>query len=461
MKKVILYYPKLTGDNDSHPLYRGLPLSVLTLAAQFDEKDYQIIVIDGRLENNIYRYDLSNLLDDECVCIGVSAITSYQIMDGINFSRQVKELNPDVPIVWGGWHPSLMPEQTISSDFVDIVVTGQGELTFRQLVERLAQKGSLKNVPNLFFKDDKNNIVSTGKNFLKKIETVKPIEKSYRYINMEHYIQELWGNKRVIGYESSRGCPWNCKFCSIGSVYNRRWNALTAEQTFSGVKYLYEKHSIDAVHFYDNNFFVNEKRALEFSRLMIKENIPVRWDGTAVVEQFSGFSDEYIEGLKDSNFYRVIVGVESGDEDVLEKINKRHRNHQILQLVELCKRHHIMASLSFMVGFPWNPEKDFEETVRLIEKIKSINPNTEILLFIFSPYLGTPLYDVALEYGMTFPDSLEGWSRYTYERSNTPWISDRLLRKINRYISFFGTKDISPDLVSFLQGGKNDKLAPR
>ncbi len=189
---------------------------------------------------------------------------------------------------------------------------------------------------------------------------------------------------------------------------------------------------------------------------MKEENIPVRWDGTTVVEQFSGFSDEYIEGLKESGFFRVIVGVESGDEDVLEKINKRHRNHQVLQLVEKCKRHNIMASLSFMVGFPWNPEKDFEETIHLIENIKSIDPSTEILLFIFSPYLGTPLYDVALEYGMTFPDSLEGWSRYTYERSNTPWISDKLLRKINRYISFFGTKDMSSGLASFLQGGKNE-----
>ena len=456
MKKVILYYPKLTGDEDSQPLYRGLPLSVLTLAAQLDESRYQVTIIDGRLEDNPHN-SILKLLDDECVCVGVSAITSHQLTDGMNFSQQVKESNANIPIVWGGWHPSLMPQQTINNDFIDIVVTGQGEITFLQLVEKLAQKDSLKDVPNLFYKDDKHNIVFTGECFLKEIKAVKQIEHSYQYINMENYIQELWGNKRVIiGYESSRGCPWNCKFCSIGSVYKRRWNALTAEQAFNGVKYLYEKHSIDALHFYDNNFFVDEKRAQDFSCLMKKENIPVKWDGTTVVEQFANFSDEYIEGLKASGFFRVIVGVESGDDDVLQKINKRHRNDQVLQLVEKCKRHNIMASLSYMVGFPWNPEKDFEETVRLIEKIKTIDPNTEILLFIFSPYLGTPLYDVALEYGMTFPDSLEGWSKYTYERSNTPWISDKLLRKINRYISFFGTKDISSGLVSFLQGGKNE-----
>ncbi|HBB28970.1 MAG TPA: hypothetical protein DC000_06945, partial [Clostridiales bacterium] len=147
------------------------------------------------------------------------------------------------------------------------------------------------------------------------------------------------------------------------------------------------------------------------------------------------------------------------DDDVLVKINKRHTNDQVLKLVEKCKQHNIMASLSFMVGFPWNPEKDFEETILLIEKIKNINSNTEILLFIFSPYLGTPLYETALEYGMDFPDSLEGWSKYTYEKSNAPWIDNHLLKKINRYISFFGTKDMPPNIAEFLQGGKNDKLA--
>ena len=453
MKKIILYYPKLTGEEDSKSLYRGLPLSILSLAAQFDEKRYEITVIDGRIENNAYD-SISNLLDDECICVGVSAMTSYQLMDGINFSKQIRESNPEILIVWGGWHPSLMPWQTINSDFVDIVVNGQGEITFPELIENLAQKGDLKDVPNLLYKDPMNNIISTDKHFLKEISKVKPIEKSYKYINMQHYIQELWGNKRVIGYESSRGCPCNCRFCSIGSVYKRNWNALTEVQTFNGVKYLFENYNIDAVHFFDNNFFVNEKRVRGFSRLMTMENIPIKWDGTAIVEQFVEFSNEYIDELKESGFFRVIVGVESGDEDVLQKINKRHNNDHVLRLVEKCKRHNIMVSLSFMVGFPWNPEKDFKETVRLIEKIKSIAPNTEVLLFIFSPYLGTPLYDVALEHGMTFPDSLEGWSRYTYEKSNVPWISNKLLKKINRYISFFGTKDMSSEVAGFLQGGK-------
>jgi len=452
MKKIILYYPKLTGDSESKPLYLGLPLSVLTLAAQLDESKYEIAIIDGRFDIGFDERLLAN-----CISVGISAMTSYQITDGLNFSQKVKELNSNIPVIWGGWHPSLMPEQTIGNSLVDIVITGQGESSFVMINEALEKRKDLRDIPNLIYKDSSGTIISTKKVFIRNINTLRPIEYAYRYVEMDRYIQPLWGNNRVIGYESSRGCPWSCKFCSIGSVYKKKWNALTAEQTFTGVKCLYEKHKIDAVHFYDNNFFVDEKRALEFSDLIIKMELPIKWDGTAVVEQFAGLSDEYIEKLVKGNFFRTIIGIESGDEDVLGKIGKGHSNKQVLQLVERCREHGILVSLSFMVGFPWKPEKDFDDTIRLTEKIRSINPQSEILMFIFSPYLGTPLYNTALEYGMVFPDSLEGWAGYTYEKSNVPWISDKLLRKINRYISMFGTKDMPPGLAGFLNGSLQNR----
>ncbi len=458
MKQVILYYPKLTGEEDSHPLYRGLPLSVLTLAAQLNPTKYHTFVIDGRIDEPAA---ILRTIDASCVCVGISAITSYQITDGIRFAQKIREIDPSIPIIWGGWHPSLMPLETIHSTFADIVITGQGEYTFTRLVDRLAEHRSPDDVPNLYYKNSDGSVCATGNVFLKDFASARPVANAYPYVDMEQYIHPLWGNQRVIGFESSRGCPWSCKFCSIGSLYQKNWSALSAQQTFDGVSHLYRTYNIDAIHFYDNNFFTGEKRGQALSQLLIQENISLRWDGTAVVQQFVRFSDAYIESLKRSGFYRVIVGVESGDEDVLAKINKQHSNAQVLQLVEMCQRHGIMASLSFMVGFPWNPEKDFRETVRLIEKIKVIDPHTEILLFIFSPYLGTPLYDVALKHGMKFPDSLEGWAGHTYERINTPWISKGLLRKMNRYISFFGTKDMSENLTKFFRGDTgNDKLAP-
>lgn len=454
MKKVMLYYPKTTGNEDSSPLYRGLPLSLLTLAAQLDKEKYEILLIDGRIES----WDTPEIIKwlDDIICVGISSMTSYQIKDGLEFASFIRSINKSVPIVWGGWHPSLMSDQTIQDDLVDIIIVGQGDITFPALVEQLKKKGSLNKISNLVLKDESKRIVHTRLEPLIEFSKIKSIENAYSLIDVNNYIQSLWGNKRVVGYESSRGCPWRCRFCSIGSVYEGRWNALPAERVASEVEYLYHNYNIDAIHFFDNNFFVDKKRVEKFSSILIDRGINIKWDGTSVVEQFVGFSDDYIELLKSSGFFRVIVGVESGDEDVLERLNKRHRNEQVLELVKKCDEHGIMASLSFMVGFPWNPQRDINKTIELIEKIKEISPSTEILLFIFTPYVGTELFNVALNNGLEVPKSLIEWSKYTYEKVNTPWLSPKLVRKINRYTSFFGTKNMSKDMLNIFKGVKND-----
>lgn len=454
MKKVLLYYPRISGETDSKTLYTGLPLAVLALAAQLDASAYDVRVIDGRLDGDALA-SCADWMDDGVLCAGISAMTSYQIRDGLTLARNIKDRYPGVPVVWGGWHPSLMPEQTIGHELIDIVVRGQGEFTFRNLVSQLAAGGELGRVTNLVYKDKKGNIVDTGFEPSLKMSDTRPIEYGYRYVDVENYVQPLWGNQRVVGYESSRGCPWHCSFCSIGSVYNRRWNALSPERVVNGLEYLYKNHAVDAVHFFDNNFFVDPVRVRRIAEQLVEKNVCVRWDGTSTVDQVLGFSDDYIDRLKRGGFYRVIVGAESGDEEVLRSIGKRHNNRQVLDMVAKCTGLDIQVSLSFMVGFPWDPEKDFNSTIKLIEAVKEINNKTEILLFIFSPYYGTELYDVALENGMTFPQDLEGWADFTYDKINTPWISRSLRQKMNRYISFFGTKDMSEKMASFVLGGKH------
>jgi anaerobic magnesium-protoporphyrin IX monomethyl ester cyclase len=453
MKNIVLYYPIIHGDSDSTPLYTGLPLSVLTIAAQFDSRKIDVRIVDGRVESNPEEL-LLDAVNDETVCLGVSSMTSYQIKAGILGARAVKNAYPSLPVVWGGWHPSLMPMQTIVSEFVDIIVVGQGEKAFLELVNCLMNGEDLSTVDNILFKTKENKVITTNCKPLKSLDSVKTFRDALKFIDVKKYFQKTWGNERLLGYEASRGCPYSCKFCSISSVYKHGWIPFPADSVVDDIEYLYKTYDIDAIHFFDNNFFVDPKRALDIGRKLKKRSSHIRWDGTAVVEQFVKFTPEYIKELKKTGFYKVIAGVESGDEDVLRLIHKQHTNRQVEEMVELCEKNGIQMSLSFMVGFPWNPEKDFEETISLIEKIKARSPSCEILLFIFSPYIGTPLYNIALEHGMIYPDNLEGWAEYTYDKSNTPWVNQKLTRKISRYISFFGTKDMSKELLSFLEAGK-------
>lgn len=452
MKNIVLYFPKIQGENDSTPLYTGLPLSVLAIAAQFDRGEYGIRILDGRLDCDPEE-KLLGAVNDETVCLGISSMTSYQIKAGLDGATAVKHRFPGLPVVWGGWHPSLMPLQTIVHELVDIVVVGQGEKTFKNLVNALSHKKALGSVANILFKTKDGQIVTTKTNPIKSFDGVSTFRGALDLIEPEKYFQKTWGNERLLGYESSRGCPYACRFCSIGSVYRHGWIPFPTESVVDDIEYLYHRYKIDSIHFYDNNFFVNPDRALQIGKDLLERGVHIRWDGTAVIEQFIRFSPDYISELKKTGFYKVIAGVESGDEEVLSLIHKQHNNRQVEEMTELCEQNQIRMSLSFMVGFPWNPEQDVERTLSLIEKIKARSRLCEILLFIFSPYVGTPLYEVAVEHGMKYPATLEGWADYTYDKSNTPWVSPKLLRKINRYISFFGTKDMSRELLNFLEAG--------
>lgn len=439
MKGVLLFYPSLTNGKESPTLYTALPLSLIALAAQLYREELPVEILDERL----HIYTESEIRDklDGAWMVGISAITSYQIVNGLLFAGMVRRLAPDIPLVWGGWHPTLMPYETIRHELVDIVMMGQGEEILPSLARRLRDRRPPEDVPHILYKDKAGRIVETAGRETAGFQLKDNIIAGYAAVDLDLYIHPQWGHQRVVGYESSRGCPFQCSFCSIGNVYQRRWSGLPAESVVRDIAWLKEEQRIDAVHFFDNNFFLDTRRAGQIADGLAKRELGVAWDGTVVAQQFVRFTPAYIRRLKRGGLFRVIIGGESGDEEVLRRVHKGHTNGQILQAVRMCREFGLLPSLSFMIGFPWAPEEDTRRTVELIEKIKAIDRESEILLFIFSPYLGTPLYDVAREFGMQFPDSLEGWANFTYDKVNTPWISSSLKRRMARYLRFFGTSE--------------------
>lgn len=447
MSKVLFFYPSYEGDGSAETLYTDIPLSVVSLANRLHGK-FEIEIVDERINPVI---DLQKSLKD-VIAVGISSTTSSQIINGLRFAEKVRAYDKQIKIIWGGWHPSLMPMETLRHELVDIVIQGQGEVVMERLITCLEEAGDLSTVPNILYKDRDGKIIVTKRQEFSDLQMPRSMKMGYRHVKMTDYIHSGWGNQRILGYESSRGCPYQCSFCSISSLFGCKWYGIPADDIFQDICYLKDEFQIDAIHFFDNNFFVNRNRVFTLADMIKQENIKLRWDGTVVVRQFLNLKAKEIALLKQSGFYRIIVGIESGDEEVLTHIHKLHRREEVLELVRRCKEFELLPSLSFMVGFPWNPEKDFYNTINLIEEIKSIYHQTEILLFVFSPYLGTPLYDIAKSFHMVFPEELTGWAQFTYDRPNTPWLTESLKRKIHRYLSFFGTKQMAEEQKSFYRG---------
>jgi radical SAM superfamily enzyme YgiQ (UPF0313 family) len=340
-------------------------------------------------------------------------MTGYQIKGGIAAAKRVRELS-DVPIVWGGWHVSLLPEESIRSPHVDIVVRGQGERTFAELVQVIEEKGDFKKIPGITFKDG-DEVFSTVDPSIISLDDLDPIP--YDLIDINRYHPHF-------SYLSSIGCPMSCGFCADAVVYKRKWKAMNGLRLAEDITRLSKKLSwrIKSIYFIDNNFFVDPERVRIFCNEMIKRGVRITWEALGHPRQLARLDDNFYKLIKQSGCYRILVGAESGSQAILDYINKNAAVEDTLLFVKKCQENQIIPVLSFMCGFPKSPIDDLKETVLFINEAKRINENAKIKLFFFTPYPGSFLYQEAIQNGFQPPKSLEDWSRYTLNTRNMPYL---------------------------------------
>ncbi len=406
-REVILFFPRVQPRKHHHEV----PLSILSLVPELKKRGYSVILIDERID----RHALSTLEAslDRALCVGISSMTGYQIQGGIAAAKRVRQLS-DVPIVWGGWHVSLLPEESIKSPYVDIIVRGQGEKTFAELVRRIEERGNFKAIPGITFKDGKETF-STADSSIVSLDDLDPMP--YDLIDINRYHPHF-------SYLSSIGCPMSCGFCADAVVYKRKWKGMNGLRLAEEIAGLSKRLSwrIRSVYFIDNNFFVDPERVKVFCNELVNKGVHITWEALGHPRQLAKLDDGFYRLLKQSGCYRILVGAESGSQTILDYINKKAAVEDILLFVRRCKEHQIIPVLSFMCGFPKSPIDDLKDTVLFINEAKRINRNTKIKLFFFTPYPGSFLYREALQNGFQPPTSLEDWSRYTLSIRNMPYL---------------------------------------
>ena len=388
-----------------------MPLSVLALVPELKKRGYSVLLIDERIDRQALPKLEASL--DRALCVGISSMTGYQIQGGIAAARRVRQRS-DVPIVWGGWHASLLPEESIRSPLVDIIVRGQGEKTFAELVQAIEEKGNLKAIPGITSKSGEE-VFSTADPPIVSLDDLDPMP--YDLIDINRYHPHF-------SYLSSIGCPMSCGFCADAVVYKRRWKGMNALRLAEEIAQLSKRLSwrIRSVYFIDNNFFVDSERVRVFCDELLKKGIRITWEALGHPRQLAKLDDGFYRLLKQSGCYRILIGAESGSQTILDYINKKAAVEDILLFVKRCQEHQIIPVLSFMCGFPKSPIDDLKDTVLFINEAKRINRNTKIKLFFFTPYPGSLLYHEAVQNGFRPPGSLEDWSRYTLNIRNMPYL---------------------------------------
>ena len=421
--RVILFFPAVDEPLSAKRKYQ-FPLSIVSLVPKLLKKKFRVHIFDERLQFNC-RERIEALLPD-VVCFGVSSMTGFQILRAIEMVKFVRDRS-SVPVVWGGWHTSLLPEQSANSEHVDYIVRGQGEETFSELAETLAngaRAADLKKVRGITFKRE-GKLVTIPARPVIPINELEPMP--YSYFDVRKY-------RKYYSYMSSQGCPMHCGFCADATVYNGKWFALESVRVVEELEYLVKRRTRHAniIWFIDSNFFVNKQRVEEICELILKKGLKFNWTAGGHPKQMARYDDHFFDLLHRSGCYRLLIGAESGSQKILDYINKKATVEDNLTFVRKTTRAKIQPDLSMMCGFPGAPEDDLRETITFMNEIKSISPKAKIKLFFFTPYPGSPLYVEALKQGYKPPDLLEGWAHYTLWQINMPYI-DRNYEKLVRF----------------------------
>ncbi len=441
-KKVVMLLPQ-PGPGNISP---GAPLTLLGVSSLIDRKRFDVKIFATTPKYDYIERVKKHL--DGAVCFAVSSLTGYQIKSAIDAIKEVKRKRPGLPIVWGGWHASILPEQTLQSEYADIVVIGQGERTMKELVERLAAGKSLHGLPGIYFKDRDGKIV---KNEPRDFEDINNFPRMpFDLINVEDFIVELDG-MRALSYMSSQGCPFNCAFCADPLVYRRRWFGLKSKRVGTEIEALAKRYGVELFLIIDENFFVDKNRVKEISREILKRKLRIHWGRVnGRTKQLADLPEETWRLMKKSGCKDLLVGAESGLQEGLDLINKMVTVEDTQRLIELARRYNIEITPSLMVGLPFDAyknakkekekmriaEKELDAILDLLDKCYPTKDYFEILLFIYTPYPGNPLFEKSKALGFRPPKRLEEWSNFDIVQQNLPWYPAKMYGRVQHLMEF-------------------------
>ncbi len=390
----------------------GIPhysLPVLSVAGYLERHGLKVEIFDYKFE------DLKEMNILNASCVGITAMSGRQVFFGLEVARYIREKDSGIPIIWGGIHPSILPEQTLKSRYADIVVCGEGELTALELVKNICEGKPIKDVKGISYKKYKK-VIHNPPRPLMNMEDISDMPL--------HLLKSLkkYHPEEVIRYASSRGCPHRCKFC-YNSVYAKSmWRTKSISKIVSDVGWIIEKFHPKSIDFIDDNFFVDKNRAEEICREFIKNGFDTRWSGDCRIDYFKRFDDSYMEVLRKSGCDTLFIGIESGCQRILDFISKDIKADEIIPAIEKCKRYGIKPFCAFMLGFPTETKEEAYETLSMIDKIQEVDEEIQCQISIFSPYEGTGLYDISIENGFKPPSSLEEWGDWNFgDVSNLSW----------------------------------------
>lgn len=412
-KIILIHAATLSDDFPYHPF------ELTFLAPALEAAGYEVIIIDQRVSpESEWKGILSRNIGD-AIWIGFTVITGPQIHFSLKTCEYIRrELSADVPLVWGGWHPTFLPDQTIKNPFVDYIVLGIGEEKIVPMTKAILD-GKVPSMEGILTKSTLKMLDS----FSTKEQYAEPARMpAYHLLDMNRYK----AGKKWVGMITSRGCPFRCGFCTIRQVsyINRPVDGILDE-----IEYLIRGEGFTRINFADGLFFAQRNRVMKIMDGIEERGLKFEWKGSCRPETFSRWSQGEIERVVDNGLVAVNTGIESGSDRMLKLMQKDAVAKDALDLSELTGKYGIELTMYFLMGLPGETAPDLRASIEHYHRLMERNQKVRLFQNFYQPIPGAPMYDDMIRMGFSPPASLEEWPRrvsYNLELKDIkplPWLS--------------------------------------
>jgi radical SAM superfamily enzyme YgiQ (UPF0313 family) len=446
LKRILLINPTITSRRSAR-----FPLAVLNLSASLDGF-YASSIIDGNIDRDFVASTLKTLAAGGVDAVGVSVMGGPQLRSAIVVSRAIRAKFPAIPIIWGGHFPSICAEASLDSPYADYAIRGQGEETLREVLDCIFNGTDPAAIAGLSWRSEGAVVHNKSRGF-----SVAGLGRPLPYERLgdpANYLARTFLGRRTTGYQAALGCRFRCTFCGVASMFRGKTALPPADRLDRDLNYLTKQMGVDAVQFFDHNFFDREQDTVPLLEVLAKHELP--WWCFARSDALLNLSERSWALVRKSRLRMAYIGAESPSDWLLHDVRKGTNTDQTLAAIEKCRSNGVIPELSFMLAPPHDPEGETEKTFDFIRHVKRIHPKTEIMLYIYAPLPPAPgAKNPQVERAVAnlrdgdgapliFPTTADGWAEPQWVsywcHTDVPWLDERMRRRIRDFTTVLGCR---------------------
>ncbi|KMP10313.1 hypothetical protein UR09_06650 [Candidatus Nitromaritima sp. SCGC AAA799-A02] len=416
--RVLLIFPPTTvyGDDPSVPPVTQ-PLGIAYLAAYLEREGHQVSIVDGRgTRDQITRSESSKLFglsNEEILAevdrfnpdvVGVSNMWTAYSGDPHRVAAAIKKKYPNMFIAFGGSHPSEFHELVLKDPNVDVVVIGEGEVTFSEVLKKIEHNEPLNDIQGIAYREGDRLVKNPVRSRMTNLDTL-PLPARH-LLPIDRYLEETRRHEFIMRQPSipmitSRGCPQRCVFCTVQAVWGRDWAGRNPSKVVDEIIHLQETYGIREVSFMDDDLGRDIPRLHALCDEIIRRKIDIRWVPPNGVAHWL-LNEELLDKMKAAGCYRVTFGIESGNKEVRKFIKKKVPLEQATRMVQYANKIGMWTVCTFILGFPYETKETMRDSIKY-----AVDCGTDMAVFyLLMPHPTAEVYQTFKAEGLLDLDNI-------------------------------------------------------